>query len=311
MKISNYLNLNKRPVQLSLYKNRTESFREIFHSHQGMEFLYVHEGSGRVVTEQQLYDVVPGTLLCFRPYQMHRVSMITGANQPYIRSMFTFEPQILAQYLQPFPSIHHFLHYLWKSSQAVLKIRLSQPKEMEQFLQIYTNRFSGTFHEDNTVPRGSGTPLSFETPTESESASHRDTEESAAFMLSFLHYIKPLWMKEDRVQSKSSSSPSSSVSAMLQWIEHNYAREFRLTDLAAAVHLSPNHVSYQFRQETGCSITEYLTATRINRACWLLRSTSLTVREIGLQTGIGNFSYFCQLFKRETGTTPLQYRSLG
>lgn len=284
MKLANYLNLNNRPIQLSLYLNRTESFREIIHSHQGIELLYVHEGAGRVVIEQQLIDIVPGTLLCFRPYQLHHVRMNTEQGQSYIRSMFLFEPSTLSQYLTPFPSIYQFLLYIWKDPYAVQVVRHPNKEEAFRLLQNYNLRLADQSSQDAT-------------------------EENALLLISFLHYLKPIWESQSKAHAHPSMTVSAHITAMLQWIEEHYASEFQLSELAQAVHLSPNHVSYLFRKETGSSLTEYLTARRMKQACLLLRTSSLTVQEIGSRVGFDNFSYFCQLFKKKMGITPLQYRS--
>lgn len=88
--------------------------------------------------------------------------------------------------------------------------------------------------------------------------------------------------------------------------------EFQLDVLAHAVHLSPNHVSAAFRQSVGTSITEYLTARRIRQACWLLRTSDVSVQEVGQSIGLSNFPYFCQLFKKHVGLTPYKFkRTMG
>ncbi|GIP33259.1 AraC family transcriptional regulator [Paenibacillus sp. J2TS4] len=284
MRLANYLNLNKRPIQSSLYLNRTKNFREIIHSHQGIELLYVHEGAGRVVIEQQLIDVVPGTLLCIRPYQLHHVRMSTEQGQSYIRSLFVFEPSVLSQYVTPFPSIYQFLLYLWKDPYAVQIIRPPDKEETDRMLKNYNRRIASAPRQDLT-------------------------EENALCLVSFLHYLKPIWESQARTRSNSAMTVSDHITAIMHWIEKNYAAEFQLVELADAVHLSPNHVSYLFRKETGSSLTEYLTARRMKQACLLLRTSTLTVQEIGRRVGFVNFSYFCQLFKKQLGVTPLQYRS--
>lgn len=48
---------------------------------------------------------------------------------------------------------------------------------------------------------------------------------------------------------------------------------------------------------------------RIHRAQHLLRTTSLPISEISLQTGYGDLSSFSHAFKRVTGTTPRHYRT--
>ncbi len=83
---------------------------------------------------------------------------------------------------------------------------------------------------------------------------------------------------------------------------------FDLKRVAAAVHLTPNHVSAVFRRTVGSSITEYLTARRIRQACVLLRTTALSVQEVCRAFGLSNCAYFCGLFKKHVGLTPYCYK---
>jgi len=47
---------------------------------------------------------------------------------------------------------------------------------------------------------------------------------------------------------------------------------------------------------------------RINRARQLLRETKKSVIEVALDVGYTNPSHFAQIFRRETGLTPSEYR---
>jgi AraC family transcriptional regulator of arabinose operon len=114
MKIMNYMNLNQYPVQLSFVKDRTHEFVDIYHAHQGMELLYVHQGYGRVIVNQQIIELASGSLMCFRPFQLHRIQMDIKPDAPYVRSLFVFEPSVLDGYLGPFAALQSYFHRLWK-----------------------------------------------------------------------------------------------------------------------------------------------------------------------------------------------------
>jgi len=47
---------------------------------------------------------------------------------------------------------------------------------------------------------------------------------------------------------------------------------------------------------------------RINEAKHMLRFTNLTIHEIGSAVGIDNTTHFINLFKKNAGITPLQFR---
>jgi two-component system response regulator YesN len=94
------------------------------------------------------------------------------------------------------------------------------------------------------------------------------------------------------------------------YIEHHYAdAELSLNELAAQANLSASHFSAVFSQEMGQTFKEYLTAIRINKAKELLRMTMLRSAEIADQVGYNDPHYFSSVFKKNTGLSPIQFRS--
>ena len=60
-----------------------------------------------------------------------------------------------------------------------------------------------------------------------------------------------------------------------------------------------------------CSVYEYLTMHRINKAKELLLVNSyLKVQDIARMTGFSDTSHFISMFKKATGMTPLEFRRM-
>lgn len=293
MKLMNYLNLNVHPVQLSFFKDRTQAFEEVYHAHQGMELLITHEGTGFVVIEQQIVELKPGSIFCFRPFQLHRIRVHNLPQDSYVRSLFVLEPAVLEAALAAFPALREFLRKLWKDPMMPQSFQSANLPELESLLRAHSPRIE--FARDMST--------------------ERLLEEQLLFLTAFLHQIRGDAEIADTTQasaSKLSTRQSSTIAErMLTWIEEHYMEPFKLDELAAAVHLTPNHVSATFHQSIGSTITEYLTARRIRQACWLLRTTDLSVQDIGEAVGLGNFSYFCQLFKKHVGFTPYKFKGMS
>ncbi|CAN7455214.1 helix-turn-helix domain-containing protein [Paenibacillus sp. LjRoot56] len=289
MKLMNYMNLNVHPVQLSFFKDRTHAFEEVFHAHQGMELLVVHEGTGYVVIEQQIVELAPGSIFCFRPFQLHRIRIHNLPEDNYIRSLFVLEPAILEAALSAFPTLREFLMKLWKDPLMPQAFRSESLAELEVLLRSYVPRL------DAAKERGP----------------ERLLEEQTLFLTAFLHQLRTDSEKHSDSVPHLSVKSTSTAERMLAWIEAHYMEPFKLDELAASVHLTPNHVSATFHQSIGSTITEYLTARRIRQACWLLRTTDMSVQDIGEAVGLGNFSYFCQLFKKHVGFTPYKFKGMS
>jgi AraC-like DNA-binding protein len=79
--------------------------------------------------------------------------------------------------------------------------------------------------------------------------------------------------------------------------------------MAAALHLSPYHISHLFKRHTGVTLSDYMTNRRLREACALLANTDKQVGDIAREVGGFSAPYFCQLFKKHKGVTPQSYRA--
>lgn len=98
------------------------------------------------------------------------------------------------------------------------------------------------------------------------------------------------------------------IGSILLELHENHS-DVSLSDLAARFHYSPSHISHRFKKKVGVTLKEYCNRLKLQDACGLLLHTDLAVTEISLACGFSNLSYFIQLFRKEKGLTPLQYRN--
>uniref|UniRef100_UPI0040268AD1 helix-turn-helix transcriptional regulator n=1 Tax=Coprococcus sp. TaxID=2049024 RepID=UPI0040268AD1 len=91
-------------------------------------------------------------------------------------------------------------------------------------------------------------------------------------------------------------------------MEQNYAEPLSLDDLENRYRVSRYRICREFSYHYGQSPIHYLNAYRIHIAKKLLLTTDLTIREVGSQIGIDNTNHFINLFKKDTGTTPLSFK---
>jgi len=95
-----------------------------------------------------------------------------------------------------------------------------------------------------------------------------------------------------------------------EYMEQRYTDpDLTLNDVAARANLSPSHFSSVFSQETSQTFKEYLTEIRINKAKELLRMTTLRSTDIAYQVGYNDPHYFSSVFKKNTGVSPIEFRS--
>lgn len=79
--------------------------------------------------------------------------------------------------------------------------------------------------------------------------------------------------------------------------------------LAYNLCISRAQLNRKIKAITGYTTTEFILQIRISLAKKLLDMTAIPICEVALKCGMDNYSYFCTLFKKSTGMTPLQYKS--
>ncbi len=94
-------------------------------------------------------------------------------------------------------------------------------------------------------------------------------------------------------------------------IEERYPEPLSLRDVAAAVNISPGHLTSTVRRRTGRTVQEWITERRMVQARRLLAATDLPVGEVGRRVGFPDAGYFARTFGRVHGISPARWRRAG
>lgn len=98
------------------------------------------------------------------------------------------------------------------------------------------------------------------------------------------------------------------VESARQYIHANYEEKITLEQTAAVCHTSASYLSTVFKAKTGCSFVDYLVSVRMKKARELLEFSGYRIADIAQKVGYEDYTYFCKVFKKENGKTPLEYR---
>lgn len=86
------------------------------------------------------------------------------------------------------------------------------------------------------------------------------------------------------------------------------SEDCNLDQLAARAGLSKFHFHRLFKRAVGESPSRHQINLRMHEAKRLLRETKQSVDDVAVEVGYTNPSHFAQLFRRETGLSPSDYR---
>ena len=93
-----------------------------------------------------------------------------------------------------------------------------------------------------------------------------------------------------------------------EYMNMNFSRRITLEEVASLVGYSPAYFSRIFKDEMGLTFKEALNSIRIEKSKTLLLSGNASIAEICSMVGFNDQSYYCKVFKRNSGVTPDKFR---
>ena len=98
------------------------------------------------------------------------------------------------------------------------------------------------------------------------------------------------------------------IRAAEEHMRSDFARELPIDLLARRVNMSPRTFIRRFKAATGLLPGHYLQLLRVNVAKAMLEEGASPVQTISSAVGYDDVAFFRKVFKRLTGTTPVEYR---
>ncbi|MBQ9200601.1 MAG: AraC family transcriptional regulator [Lachnospiraceae bacterium] len=126
--------------------------------------------------------------------------------------------------------------------------------------------------------------------------------------LSELHFSMCLDYTKRMKNLRKKKITSMPVAKVIDYIYDNLNMRITLTDLAEHVKLNPSYLSRLFKQETGFTVSEYIRSRKLATAQNMLIYSEFTSAEIASILAFPSQSYFTEVFRKEFGTTPTEYR---
>ncbi|MBB6635465.1 AraC family transcriptional regulator [Cohnella thailandensis] len=125
------------------------------------------------------------------------------------------------------------------------------------------------------------------------------------------HLLNDLLRMLELEQVRSGQPPETGDEKMLEakrLLADSGMEPLSLSQAAKRLGLTPVQLTRKFRSAFGLTPSAFLTETRLDRACRLLRDTSLGLDEIARQCGYENGFYLSRVFLKVRGIRPSAYR---
>ena len=98
------------------------------------------------------------------------------------------------------------------------------------------------------------------------------------------------------------------VSRVRAFIDKNLHRTIHTQDLSVVARRSPAHFSRSFKLTFGEPPHAYVVKRRLEKACHLMITSSLSLSDIALSVGFSDQAHLCRLFRHALGQSPASWR---
>lgn len=134
--------------------------------------------------------------------------------------------------------------------------------------------------------------------------SKEDRDAGVAHLVCFLYRFLAMPPVEALLRAPSDER----IRKVIEYVAENVAEPMTLSMLAGVAGYSLSRFKTRFREETGQTPSLYVTASKVEVAKLALERTDRSITDIGYSLGWSSGNYFCTVFKKLTGLSPLQYR---
>ena len=90
--------------------------------------------------------------------------------------------------------------------------------------------------------------------------------------------------------------------------KHVLDNNFSVKSMATEFDVSVSNLSHFFKKNTGVTISNYITSIKLERAKYILLNSDKTIEDIAKSLGYSNATVFIEMFKKNTGESPGNYR---
>ena len=126
-----------------------------------------------------------------------------------------------------------------------------------------------------------------------------------------LNVLLTLLMEQSWYPEENQETPRKKnvIFSVKEYLDQHLQEKITLDSLASGFYINKFYLAKAFKQYYGMTINAYLLQIRITRAKQMLRFSEKSMKEIGLECGLGEPHYFSARFREVEGVPPSQYRA--
>lgn len=241
------------------------------HAHDYYELYFLLDGEREFFIDNKMFVVPKNSLVVVPPYSMHKT-----AGGPYKRINLNISQNLLSKYE------NDFLRKI--SRHPAIEIEEKYVHTVTQLLK------EGADIQTKSIPEKRDFILSIA---------------KTILLLLSRQTVKPVSLAGTTHENVGVSSETLKI---IYYINTHFHEHITLKSVCSEFYISKVSLCKQFKKVMRCTVMQYVSSLRINKAKELLIYSKNSVEEISRLCGFSSANYFGLAFKKETGMSPYNYK---
>ena len=136
------------------------------------------------------------------------------------------------------------------------------------------------------------------------------SRQNLAYVNMCLYYFVATFLFPDKHLNEKKQDEKDMINNTILYMRDKLEEQLTVQDFAARNNFSVPHFSSLFQKATGMSPIEYFIHLKLQKACLLLYSTDIRIKNVSAAIGYEDPYYFSRLFKKYMNVSPDQYRHM-
>ncbi len=277
-KIGHFINepTSQTEFEITKFDTMDEPDVDDFHKHTFYEILWIENGKSIQTIDYKQYELEPQTLFFISPNQVHSFEGwrdVTGGTIMFTEEFFLFN---------------------YTDKNKLFELSFLDCIYARPYVQLGDQDFAEVKHTIELV----------------YSEHHRDDKRERIAQALLHVLLEQIQRCVDLTMAR--DVPRKSLIIYKQYknlLEQHFIEQKSVSFYAAQLNMTQHHLNFVIRNLTGKTASEMIRSRAILEAKRLLTYTDHTISEVAAELNYFDSSYFSKIFKAETNTTPVAFKS--
>lgn len=255
-----------------------EKYKSVFHKHNGYEIYLLLQGDINLLVEHSCVHIERGALAIMNPIEYHRAVSLDGG----LYERYTLN--ITSKFLQSLSTSKTNLISFFDKKEPGQNNIVTLPENdidilLDLFASLKKSLNSNEFCSDILAN---------------------------SYCMQVLYFVCHKFIESENIPA---NIMPALITRTIQYINDNISHSFTLADIEKELSYNKDYIGKKFKKYTGISLKTYILEKKIALAQSLL-AQGQSVTDVCINTGFNDYANFIRTFKKYTGRTPNQSRSV-